>query len=236
MANEKQINSRIQQKHDIEANWITAGNAEKPFIPKVAEIIVYDCDDKYDYERLKIGDGIHNINELSFINNDVINRLQYLENINDYSKGLEFSTIDTNTCEVSRGDFNGDTLIIPMYSPEGKKVVKIAHTGFAESTFTNCILPNTIKEIGAYAFLASDIKEIIIPDSVKTIREYAFESCDELQTIIIGKNVETIENHAFANCAITKIFIPKNVTTIGSGICYNASEDMTIYCEADTAP
>ena len=50
---EKNIQSRIQHKHDTEANWNKATN----FIPKAGEIIVYDRDGTYDYERFKIGDG-----------------------------------------------------------------------------------------------------------------------------------------------------------------------------------
>ena len=53
MATEKNISSRIIHKHDIEANWNKAVN----FIPKAGEIIIYDRDETYDYERFKIGDG-----------------------------------------------------------------------------------------------------------------------------------------------------------------------------------
>lgn len=53
MATEKNISSRIINKHDIEANWNKATN----FIPKAGEIIIYDKDETYDYERFKIGDG-----------------------------------------------------------------------------------------------------------------------------------------------------------------------------------
>lgn len=63
MANEKNINSRIQHKHDIEANWNKAVN----FIPMQGEIIVYDIDETYNYERVKIGDGTTKINDLPFI-------------------------------------------------------------------------------------------------------------------------------------------------------------------------
>ena len=61
---EKVLNSRIIHKHDIEANWLKATN----FVPKVGEIIVYDPDGKYNYSRIKTGDGISNINNLPFIN------------------------------------------------------------------------------------------------------------------------------------------------------------------------
>ena len=60
---EKNLKTRIQNKHDIEANWIKATN----FIPKIGELIVYDVDENFDYVRVKIGDGVKNINELPFI-------------------------------------------------------------------------------------------------------------------------------------------------------------------------
>ena len=61
---EKKINGRIINKHDIEANWLKAEN----FVPMKAEIIVYDKDENYDYERIKIGDGVTNVNDLPFAN------------------------------------------------------------------------------------------------------------------------------------------------------------------------
>ena len=63
MANEKQLNTRLVQKHDTEANWNKATN----FIPKDGEIIVYDIDNNYDYKRIKIGDGITNVINLPFV-------------------------------------------------------------------------------------------------------------------------------------------------------------------------
>lgn len=59
---EKRIFGRSIQKHDTEANWIKAVN----FTPLAGEIIVYDIDDNYDYERFKIGDGETLINNLPF--------------------------------------------------------------------------------------------------------------------------------------------------------------------------
>ena len=60
--NEKMFNTRIIHKHDIEANWNKAVN----FIPMQGEIIVYDIDETYNYERVKIGDGITKVNSLPF--------------------------------------------------------------------------------------------------------------------------------------------------------------------------
>ena len=59
---EKQLNGRIIHKHDTEINWLKAIG----FTPKQGELIVYDVDENYNYQRIKIGDGIHNVNELPF--------------------------------------------------------------------------------------------------------------------------------------------------------------------------
>lgn len=62
MAIEKQLLGRIIHKHDIEENWDKATG----FIPKKGEIIVYDIDDNYEYERIKIGDGATPVPNLPF--------------------------------------------------------------------------------------------------------------------------------------------------------------------------
>ena len=58
---EKKFNSRIINKHDTEENW-----NKSSFIPKQGEVIIYDIDSTYNYERIKIGDGANNVNDLPF--------------------------------------------------------------------------------------------------------------------------------------------------------------------------
>jgi hypothetical protein len=48
----KNIKTRIQNKHDIEANWSTS-----TLVPLVGELIIYDKDATHDYVRFKVGDG-----------------------------------------------------------------------------------------------------------------------------------------------------------------------------------
>lgn len=63
---EKQMLTRVQHKHDIEANWEKA----KTFIPKNGEIIVYDADETHLRPRIKIGDGIKTVGNLDFITDE----------------------------------------------------------------------------------------------------------------------------------------------------------------------
>ena len=58
MANEKMLNTRIQHKIDTAAHWELATN----FSPLEGEIIVYS-----DLNKIKIGDGKTNVNDLEFI-------------------------------------------------------------------------------------------------------------------------------------------------------------------------
>lgn len=81
MAAEKNITSRIQQKHDTAANWAKATT----FIPKKGEIVIYDAE--YNTSgvqtqavRFKIGDGSRTINNLPFALIDYDNRITSLEN------------------------------------------------------------------------------------------------------------------------------------------------------------
>lgn len=60
---EKRLNARIVHKHDVQSNWEKATN----FIPMQGEIICFDIDENYDYERFKIGDGVTNVNDLPFV-------------------------------------------------------------------------------------------------------------------------------------------------------------------------
>lgn len=60
---DQHIKSRIVHKHDIEKNWLKATN----FIPMKGEIIVYDIDENYNYERMKIGDGTTVVSSLQFV-------------------------------------------------------------------------------------------------------------------------------------------------------------------------
>lgn len=100
---EKKIYGRSVQKHDIQSNWEKATN----FIPMVGEIIIYDKDENYSYERLKIGDGIQNVNNLPFVDDAV--RTALSQSINSNRIGLHnvdsrVSSLETLVGDVSVSD------------------------------------------------------------------------------------------------------------------------------------
>lgn len=59
---EQRVKTRVQSKHDIEANWNNAS-----FAPLAGEIIIYDKDADHDKQRVKVGDGETPLGDLPFI-------------------------------------------------------------------------------------------------------------------------------------------------------------------------
>lgn len=90
----KEIASRVILKHDIEANWNNAGT----FIPKQGEVIVYDIDETYYYERIKIGDGITAVTNLPFY---------LIDEVQDIIKNLDYLA-----SESLKADWQNETLIL----------------------------------------------------------------------------------------------------------------------------
>lgn len=89
MSIQKHIDSRIINKHDIEVNW----NSNPNFIPLQGEIIFYDIDENYNFERFKIGDGITNIINLPFV---IPTKLSQLENDSEFTTKAEVEALYNN--------------------------------------------------------------------------------------------------------------------------------------------
>lgn len=122
---EKTINSRIIHKHDVEANWLKATN----FIPKQGEIIVYDIDTTYTYERIKIGDGKTLVSALPFVDDALRTTLL-----------AEINAVDDKVDAVS--SLVGDTAVSEQISS-----AQIVYVGPTEPTDSNIkVWINTAEE------------------------------------------------------------------------------------------
>lgn len=102
MATEKKINSRIQQKHDVAANWAKATN----FIPKKGEIIIYDAEynasgAETQAVRFKIGDGSKTVSNLPFAVIDYGSDIETLEQ-EVANNSTAIGTLQENTVPKTR--------------------------------------------------------------------------------------------------------------------------------------
>ena len=87
----------------------------------------------------------------------------------------------------------------------------------------NTIIPNSVTEIGSYAFYGCDgLTSVTIPNSVTSIGSYAFYGCDGLTSVTIPNSVTEIGQSAFEYCSgLTEITIPNSVTSIGQSAFYD---------------
>ena len=104
------------------------------------------------------------------------------------------------------------TVILPV------ALKKISSRAFYMSSITSINFPETLEEIGDYAFAETQslTGRIVIPDKVVTIGNNAFQNSYFNGTLHIGESVQTIGEYAFCGCKGTgDIIIPDNVVTLG---------------------
>lgn len=83
-------------------------------------------------------------------------------------------------------------------------------------------VPDTVKEIAASAFRASNIKEVNLPDSVERIGNYAFEFCKKLTSVKIPKNIKKLGLCTFYDCKkLKKIILNANLKEIKDNCFFN---------------
>ena len=56
------MKDRVSHLHKSAAEWLKFDN----WTPEAGELIIFDPDSQYNYARIKIGDGIHQLKDLKF--------------------------------------------------------------------------------------------------------------------------------------------------------------------------
>ncbi len=104
---------------------------------------------------------------------------------------------------------------------EGSPVVSIGESAFdvddgdGDETLATVFLPETVKEIGAYAFYHCTGLTSINIENVETIGKGVFSGCSSLDGICFGSGITSITDTAFYQCSSLKsVEIPANVKTI----------------------
>ena len=84
-------------------------------------------------------------------------------------------------------------------------------------------LPDTIREMGAYAFGGCSALEVIhLPEHLSVLPDHVFAGCISLKQIALPPQLSVIEGYACYDCrSLEKLRIPETVQKIGAYACYN---------------
>jgi hypothetical protein len=128
-------------------------------------------------------------------------------------------TFATNSGTLTITAYTGttDPVVIPDMT-NGLPVISIGTRAFDEKVLTNVFIPDSIVNIGNYAFFGCiGLTSITIPPGVTNIGAYSFLSTS-LTNIVIPDGVIYLGLGAFQSCGLlTSAKIGTGVTNIGSG-------------------
>lgn len=160
--------------------------------------------------------------------------------------GIRYRTNTANTeCYVyslaSGGKYVGD-IVVPssiVSSTYGElPVVGVYQNAFSECTeLTSVTLPESVTEIGNYAFdTCEKLKKVVMP-GVKTIGHWTFRNCYVLENLTFSENLQWIGNYCFdKNLGQTVVDLPASVTNLYGFIWEGCPNLTTFICRAVTPP
>lgn len=121
--------------------------------------------------------------------------------------------------------------------PSGTTIIR-AGAFYRYSNITDVVIPDTVTEIGDYAFQYSSITSIVFPEGITKIPLACCGNCSNLANVSIPNTVTKIYGGAFQQCnSLVEIFIPSSVTNIyGNVFAYANSLKTLDLSEHTTVP
>lgn len=157
------------------------------------------------------------------------NRQEKDNNLSQYiGKGIRIT---------SYNGFESDRVIVPK-EINGLPVISIGENAFKNASFSELILPGSLKAIlasafngcinlkhidlpegleylGKYCFSGTGLETLHIPDGVKVIPTSCFWNSKSLDTIILGSRTRELGHSAFSGCVkLNQISLPETVEII----------------------
>ena len=125
---------------------------------------------------------------------------------------------------IKEQGFNGCSSLTSVNMPSVTSIGRYAFSGC--SSLTSVDMPS-VTSIGEYAFCnCSSLTSVNMP-SVTSIGDYAFSGCSSLTSVNNMTSVTRIGNSAFYESPITKLSLPADLTSIGSG-CFTKTKEITL--------
>ena len=216
-------------------NVIQGGGIEKLTIARdVTELPVYFCTNTEKLTTVEVEDG----SQLTTIGADAFTDNNALKSI-DISSPVSFvgdrAFYDCAALESVKIQGSSDVVYpyntFSAWLSDGRKPapLKTLEIGAGKIQFDlshqkdsieTIVLGDGVTEIPAsFAAGCTNLTSVSLPDALTSVPTSAFKGCSSLKKIGISENskLQSIGSNAFANSALTQIYIPKGVTSIGTG-------------------
>lgn len=124
---------------------------------------------------------------------------------------VENSTITYTVTGIGDNVFLNMTGLVKVNLPN--QLAFIEAGAFQNAALNAITFPNTLLEIGNYAFKNNNLEEVVLTDNVRFIGAGAFEN-NNIATVSLPEQLEIIESEAFAGNKLTEIDLPDALTYI----------------------
>lgn len=165
-----------------------------------------------------IGNGVINIENSAFSNCFALTSITIGSNVSSIGKdafsgcsALKTIVWNAKNCADFSSGVNS-----PFYNSRntitsftfGSSVENIpAYVCYEMAKLTSVTIPNSVINIGKWAFGGCAFTSLAIPNSVKTIGNYAFCDCNRITSVTIGSGVTNLAYNAFEWCDAIKIVV-----------------------------
>lgn len=150
-----------------------------------------------------------------------------------YIDGIYYEFSGLNASVVSGDVPYSGSIVIPQFVTYNDRTYEV--TGISNSAFRNCSvssvsIPNSITEMGSYAFTdCHNLRSVNIPTGITYIGSGQFAGCYALSSITIPESVTAIGYEAFSRChSLITVVIPNSVNSIGYKAFYDCPALSTI--------
>lgn len=136
--------------------------------------------------------------------------------------GFEYVVENDNNVTITGYKLCGPTNLIIPSEIDGKTVTKIGSKAFLEDT----------ESVAAWFGETLLLDTVELPDTIEEIGDYAFEGCTYLKSCKFGVNLKSIGKGAFSNCTmLSNVTLPDGLIRIKEGAfsdCYYALDSITL--------
>ena len=130
-----------------------------------------------------------------------------------FCPNLETIEIPDTVKEIGKEAFWGCKKLKNIKIPNS--VTYIGASAFKETTLTKITIPDSVETLEQDVFLECfKLKQVTLPAHLTELKSGLFMNCKKLENVKIPKKVTSVTLSAFWGTSVTKIVLPKNVTSL----------------------